>query len=81
MKGTQLMRILSSGMILSPAEAAESSPEDDVDRLFAKLNKLEPPGDIVKQILARIKHLPAPRPLSQSEAGEIPVEEPREAAE
>lgn len=74
------MLILSPGIILSPAEA-ESSSEDDVDRLFAKLHKLEPPADIMKQILARVKNLPAPRPLPQSDASENPAEKPREAAE
>lgn len=60
------MRILSSGMILSLAEG-EFSPEDDIDRLFEKLPRLEPPGDIVKQILARVKRLPIPLPLPQPE--------------
>jgi hypothetical protein len=60
------MRILSSELILSPA-SGELTPEDDIDRLFEKLPKLEPPGDIVKQIIARIKRLPAPLPLPQPE--------------
>lgn len=61
------MRILSSEHILSPA-SGELTPEDDIDRLFEKLPKLEPPGDIVKQIIARIKRLPAPLPLPPSES-------------
>ncbi|HEX7735007.1 MAG TPA: hypothetical protein VF458_09090 [Ktedonobacteraceae bacterium] len=59
------MHILSSGAI-SPSSEAEPFPKDDIDRLFEKLPKLEPPGDIIKQILARIKQLPAPWPSPQA---------------
>jgi hypothetical protein len=55
------MSVLSSGLILAASET-ESFPQDDIDRLFEKLHKLEPPEDIVKQILARVKRLPAPFP-------------------
>jgi hypothetical protein len=60
------MRILSSELILATA-LGELTPEDDIDRLFEKLPKLEPPGDVVKQIMARIKRLPAPLSLPQPE--------------
>jgi len=65
-------------MILSLAEG-EFSPEDDIDRLFGKLHRLEPPDDIVKQILARVKRLPTPLPLPQSEQSS--QEKKQEAAE
>jgi len=39
--------------------ASESVPEDDIDRLYQKLEKLEAPADTMQQILARIKKLPA----------------------
>jgi len=38
--------------------AEESVPEDDVDRLFKKLQRREPPTNIVTQILRRIRQLP-----------------------
>lgn len=38
---------------------SENLPEDDIDRLYRQLGKLEPPADSVQQILARIKQLPA----------------------
>lgn len=41
------------------ALSSEDLPEDDVDRLFKKLQKHEPPVNIVKQILARIRQLPS----------------------
>ena len=65
------MSVLSSGMIL-PTIEAESFPEDDIDRLFGKLQKIDPPGDIVKQILERVKRLPAPQvsPRAESENAE-----------
>ncbi len=74
------MSILSSGIILSTSEA-ESFPEDDVDRLFEKLHKLEPPGDIMKQILARIKRLPVHYPLPQTDSEQSPAEKKQKAAE
>jgi hypothetical protein len=74
------MRVLSTGLILSPSEA-ESFPEDDIDRLFEKLHKLEPPGDIVKQILARVKRLPVPRPLPQEDSEQFPPNTHQEATE
>ncbi len=51
------MHALSSRVILS-MWGTEFLPEDDIDQLFEKLRKLEPPGDIVKQVLARVKRLP-----------------------
>lgn len=59
------MHSLSSGVI-SPSSEAEPLPGDDIDRLFEKLHRLEPPGDIIKQILARIKQLPTPHPSPQA---------------
>jgi hypothetical protein len=50
------MQFLSSDIIVV---SSASLPEDDVDRLFKKLEQREPPVDIVKQILARVKQLPA----------------------
>jgi hypothetical protein len=76
------MQFVSSDLIVA---SSEDLPEDDVDRLFKKLQKHDPPVNIVKQILARIRQLPAgqqhqPSPLpseaetpsvrgSQKEAG------------
>ena len=75
------MRVLSSGLILSSLEG-ESFPEDDIDRLFGKLHRLEPPGDIVKQILARIKHLSVPHQFPQKEQeSPPPAQNQQEAAE
>lgn len=65
------MQFLSSDTLALSSEA-ESFPEDDIDRLFEKLQKLEPPKDIIKQILANIKQLPAsqrhPRSSAPSDA-------------
>ena len=72
------MSVLSSGLIL-PTSEAESLQPDDIDRLFEKLHKLEPPEDIVKQILARVKRLPAPLPQSDTE--QSVAEKQQEAAE
>jgi len=72
------MSVLSSGIIMSASEA-ESFPEDDIDRLFEKLHKLEPPRDIVKQILARVKRLPAPSPHTDTDQSQL--EKKQEAAE
>lgn len=66
------MQFVSSD-IISLSSEADSFPEDDVDRLFKKLHKLEPPGDIVKQILARVRQLPA--------AQRYPLAPPSEGAE
>jgi len=76
------MRLLLAGLIL-PTSEAESFPEDDVDRLFKKLHRLEPPGDIVKQILTRIKGLSASPPSAQAELEQAPilVEKPQKAVE
>ena len=74
------MRVLLSGANL-PLSEAESFPEDDIDRLFGKLRKLEPPGDIVKQILARVKRLPTPRPLPPTDVEHPPLEERQEATD
>jgi hypothetical protein len=41
--------------------SSELSPEDDVDRLFKKLQRREPPANILQQILNRIRHLPPER--------------------
>lgn len=62
------MSTLSSGLILATSEA-ESFPQDDIDRLFNKLHKLEPPEDIVKQILARVKNLPTPQHQPDAQRG------------
>jgi|SwirhisoilCB1_FD_contig_31_11924749_length_343_multi_4_in_0_out_0_1 hypothetical protein len=45
---------------------AESLPEDDVDRAFQKLQPLELPENMVKQIMARIKRLPASQRYPQN---------------
>ncbi len=37
----------------------ELIPEDEIDVLFGKLRKIEPSSDLVKQILARVRQLPA----------------------
>lgn len=59
--------------------SSESLPEDDIDRLFQKLLKHEPPADIVKQVLARVRQLPAeqryPRPSVEPDASLPPSRE------
>jgi hypothetical protein len=50
------MQFVSSDLIVA---SLEDLPEDDVDRLFKKLQKHDPPVNIVKQILDRIRQLPA----------------------
>lgn len=50
------MQILSTDSV---SLASEFMPEDDVDRLFEKLQRREPPANIVAQIIKRIRQLPA----------------------
>jgi hypothetical protein len=50
------MQILSTGSVL---HASEFIPEDDVDRLFEKLQRREPPAHMIAQIIKRIRQLPA----------------------
>lgn len=75
------MQLVSSD-ILALSSEAESFPEDDIDRVFEKLQKLEPPKDIIKQILANVKQLPAsqryPRPSAPSDGW---LEEQEEASD
>jgi hypothetical protein len=52
-------------MPYSLAQAA-FQPEDDVDRLFNRLNQLEPPGELVARILTHIGRLPGPSALPTS---------------
>ncbi len=63
---------------------SEDIAEDDVDRLFKKLHKLEPPVDTVKQILARVRQLPGAwryeRGPSQPGAHVPPVPEKQQEA-
>ena len=59
------MQFVSSD-ILTLSPDMESFPEDDIDRVFKKLEKLEPPKDILKQILANVKQLPASQRHSRS---------------
>lgn len=42
-----------------PAQASDALPEDDIDQLFQKLQPLTAPEDIVQQVLARVRQLPA----------------------
>lgn len=61
---------------------SENIPEDDIDRLFQHLGKLEPPADSVRQILARIRQLPATLhslPTSPQDQSE-PPKNPRETS-
>lgn len=56
------------------ALSSDALPEDDVDRLFQKLQKHEPPLDIVNQLLARIRQLPPEQQYpSPSSAPESPL--------
>lgn len=58
------MQFVFSGIV---AFLSEDLAADDVDQLFEKLQKREPPLDIVKQILARIQQLsPGPQHPSSS---------------
>ena len=61
------MQFVSSD-ILTLSPDMESFPEDDIDRVFKKLEKLEPPKDIIKQILANVKQLPASQRHPRSSA-------------
>jgi hypothetical protein len=35
-------------------------PEDDIDKVFRQLPRVEPSGELVKRILTHIRHLPGP---------------------
>lgn len=64
--------------------AADTFPEDDIDQLFQKLQPLAPPKDIVQQILARVKQLPATQryqPTTPADALQQPLEEVQDASE
>lgn len=39
-------------------------PEDDIDRLFSHLERLEPPPEVIADVLTTVKLLPLPRPTS-----------------
>ena len=64
--------------------SSESLPEDVVERLFIKLQKREPPADIVKQVLTRVRRLPAeqryPRSPGQPGTDVRPAPEERQEA-
>lgn len=69
------MQILSTGSV---SLASEFVPEDDIDRLFEKLERHEPPTNLVAQILKRIHQLPAEqiyRPSTSVEESEEPARE------
>lgn len=56
MKKVARMQIVSMECI---ALASAFQPEDDIDRLFGKLERHEPPTNLVAHILKRIHQLPA----------------------
>jgi len=37
-----------------------SEPEDEIDKLFHQLPRIEPAGDFIAQILSRVRGLPGP---------------------
>lgn len=39
---------------------AGPQPEDDIDRLFNRLPRIEPPDGLIKDILSSVGHLPTP---------------------
>jgi len=63
--------------------SAEMLPEDDIDNVFQKLQPVELPENIVKQIMARIKRLPQaqryPQHVTEQPEGETP-EKPKDAS-
>lgn len=71
MKKVARMQIVSMECI---ALASVFQPEDDVDRLFEKLQRHEPPKNLVAQILKRIHQLPAEQ-IYQSPTTPTSVEE------
>lgn len=71
------MQFMSSDRI---SFSSESLPEDDVDRLFQKLQKHEPPVDIVKQVLARVRQLPASQRYPHPPEQLLPVPESQQDA-
>lgn len=61
------MQFMQSGLV---ACSLADLPEDDVDRLFKKLQPHEPPAGIVQQIRARIRRLSAgQQPPASAEPG------------
>jgi HEPN domain-containing protein len=63
-------------MQLQPSDSSlpELLPEDDIDQLFQKLPRLEVPGDLVKQILARIEQLPIAQRYPQNVSQQADLE-------
>lgn len=45
--------------MLSRHTPAAFQPEDDIDKLFHHLSRVEPPGELIPRILQNVKHLPA----------------------
>jgi len=46
--------------MLSRHTPAAFQPEDDIDKLFHRLSRVEPPGELISRILSNVKRLPAP---------------------
>lgn len=38
-------------------------PEDDIDRIFSHLERLEPPPEVLADVLMIVKSMPLPRPI------------------
>lgn len=49
------MSFMSSGLTL-----AGFQPEDDIDKLFEHLSRIEPPGELIAQIFSHVRRLPGP---------------------
>jgi hypothetical protein len=52
--------------------SSKDLPEDEIDRLFKKLQQHEPSLDIAQQVLARIQQLPGGPLYQSSPAGRYP---------
>lgn len=48
-------------------------PEDEVDKLFRQLPRIEPSGELITRILSHVRHLPGP--LWQQDRLELPESE------
>jgi hypothetical protein len=68
----------------SSADSSESLTEDDIDQLFLKLQPLEVPEDVVRQVLVRLKRLPIAQRYLSAKSNQVvsqPLKEPQDVFE
>ncbi len=49
--------------------------EDEIDKLFSKLEQMEPPASLLDDILATVAHLPLPQNLTSLDMEELCLNE------